>query len=204
MKIKQLLVLDTETSGIDPYKHGLISIGAVDLANPKNQFYGECELRTDAEVSQEAIRINGFTEKEMRDSSKQSVKDLLENFYSWASKFKIKIIAGRTPLFDFNFLKTESEKAGLKFPFHHRTIDLHSIHYAKCIELSCEIPLKDKYFSGLDLEECLKFIGINYERKAHNALEDAKLTAECFARILYGQSLLEEYKQFEIPSYLRK
>ncbi len=37
----------------------------------------------------------------------------------------------------------------------------------------------------------------------HNALTDAKLTAECFSRIVYGKNLLEEFKKFPIPEYLR-
>jgi inhibitor of KinA sporulation pathway (predicted exonuclease) len=57
--------------------------------------------------------------------------------------------------------------------------------------------------SNMGLGNILKFCGILYERKIHNALEDAKLTAECLSRILYGKNLFEDYKNSKIPEYLK-
>ena len=42
------------------------------------------------------------------------------------------------------------------------------------------------------------------EGTPHNALEDAKLTAECFSRIVYGKKLLNKYLEYEMPQYLIK
>jgi len=42
------------------------------------------------------------------------------------------------------------------------------------------------------------------EGKAHNALEDCRLEAECFSRLVYGQNLIQEYARFPIPKYLTK
>ena len=58
--------------------------------------------------------------------------------------------------------------------------------------------------SGMNLSEVLKFVGMEDNRKAHNALEDVKLTAECFYRIFYGKNLLHEFESFSIPDYLKK
>ena len=57
-----MIVVDVETSGLDDEKNSLLSIGAVDFYNPKNQFYGECRVREGAEVNPEALEVNGFTE----------------------------------------------------------------------------------------------------------------------------------------------
>ena len=35
------------------------------------------------------------------------------------------------------------------------------------------------------------------EGKPHNALQDAKLTAECFNRLVYGKNLLQEYAEIK-------
>ena len=40
------------------------------------------------------------------------------------------------------------------------------------------------------------------EGNPHNALEDSKLTAECFSRLLYGKNVFPKYSQFKIPRYL--
>ena len=75
----------------------------------------------------------------------------------------------------------------------------------------------DKDHSDMGLNNVLKFCGMEDPRrrighdgkrikegKAHNALEDAKLEAECFFRLIYGKNLLPEFKQFPIPDYLKK
>ena len=56
----------------------------------------------------------------------------------------------------------------------------------------------------MNLTEVLKFVGMQDNRIMHNALEDVKLTAECFYRIIYGKNLFAEFKEFQIPSYLKK
>jgi len=37
-----MVVVDVETSGLDPQKYAMLSIGAVDFENPERQFYAEC------------------------------------------------------------------------------------------------------------------------------------------------------------------
>lgn len=66
----------------------------------------------------------------------------------------------------------------------------------------------------MGLTNILEFCGMKDERislrdghvdrkgSPHNALEDAKLEAECFSRMAYGRNLLEEYKKFPLPDYL--
>ena len=56
----------------------------------------------------------------------------------------------------------------------------------------------------MNLTEVLKFVGMVDNRKDHNALEDVKLTAECFYRIIYGKNLFSEFEVFFIPDYLKK
>lgn len=39
-----MLIIDIEASGTNAHKHSILSIGAVDLQNPTNRFYGECKM----------------------------------------------------------------------------------------------------------------------------------------------------------------
>lgn len=54
------LVIDTETSGSDRRKHGLLSIGAISLHDPNLNYYGTCHLRDNAQISQADIKKNEF------------------------------------------------------------------------------------------------------------------------------------------------
>ena len=63
--------------------------------------------------------------------------------------------------------------------------------------------VKDNH-SDFTLGKVLNLCGIEDNRGSHNALEDAKLTAECASRMLFGKKLLDEYKKFSVPNYLIK
>jgi len=62
-----------------------------------------------------------------------------------------------------------------------------------------------QYVKKLDIKERTKVDNhgkILKKGRPHNALEDAKLTAECFSRIVYGKNLFSEYNQFKMPLHL--
>ena len=89
------------------------------------------------------------------------------------------------------------------FPDYHKIFDLHTlaqiIYYLK----NNNFFMKEDH-SDMGLTNTLEFCGMKDNRKAHNALEDAKLTAECFSRLVYGKSLFLEYAQFKISMELKK
>ena len=58
-----MIIIDVETTGLDPERCSLVSIGAVDFSCPERQFYGECQAWDGAEVSADALAINGFTKE---------------------------------------------------------------------------------------------------------------------------------------------
>ncbi|MBP9842806.1 MAG: hypothetical protein KBC62_02260, partial [Candidatus Pacebacteria bacterium] len=67
-----MLILDIEASGTDYEKHSIVSIGALDLQNPGNRFYGECRIWDGAHVMEDALKVNGFTEAQISDPTKES------------------------------------------------------------------------------------------------------------------------------------
>ena len=38
-----MIILDIETTGVNPEKHAIVSVGAVDFLNPSRTFYEECK-----------------------------------------------------------------------------------------------------------------------------------------------------------------
>ncbi|MCK4553221.1 3'-5' exonuclease [Candidatus Pacearchaeota archaeon] len=210
--------LDIETSGGNPVEHGIWQIGAVDL-NTMEEFLDESRIDDEEIVIEEALKVTGKTEKELRDKNKQSQKELLEKFFRWLEERRMKNLLCHLPEFDKGFLKYKAIKYFEKDPFwpdHHRAFDMHTIAQIKFLELNGKFLTKDDNNSDMGLKNILKLCGIedtrrsvregeiSREGKPHNALEDAKLTAECFSRLIYGKNLFPEYAKFEIPMELRK
>ena len=209
-----MIVVDIETSGnFDPERNGIWQIGAVEFDNPHNTFLQEARIDDEDNIEDSSLKVTGKTVKEFRDKSKQSQKQLLQNFFNWASKINNRtLVAFNTP-FDYGFLYLRAKKYGLEFPFSHRTFDLHVFAVARYFEIHKKLPIEEGK-SMMNLPKVIEFCGMKDKRiqlkdnkvvqegSPHNGLEDAKIEAECLSRILYGKNLILEYKEVVIPKYL--
>lgn len=210
-----MIILDIETSGLYPENYGIWQIGAIDSENPENFFIDECRIDDEDSVSDGALLVTGKTEAILRDENKQSCMELLEDFFKWCDNIELKNCICQNPVFDLGFINLKARKYGLKSPLHHRSFDLHSIAQLKYNQLKGNFFIKEDH-SEMNLPNILDFCGMKDERrivnekgiifggKEHNALEDCKITGECFSRIIFGKGLFGEFNKFEIPEYLIK
>lgn len=198
-----MIVVDLEMSGLNLMNCAIWQIGAVELEHPENTFIDEGSIADSDLVEQGALKVIGKTEEQLRDKKKQNEKELLFRFFKWASRIDSRILVCQHPQADFAFLEQRAWKHGLDFPFVHRAFDLHSMAQMKYFELKGKFLVKGAD-SEMGLRNTLELVGMKDPRKAHNALEDAKLTAECFSRIVYGKKLIKEYFEFKLPEYLEK
>jgi len=210
-----MIVLDIETSGLNPEENGIWQIGAFEIGNPDNYFLEEGRIDDDDKIGEGALLVTGKSRENLLDKTKQSQKELLIKFFEWCKNTEIKNCLCQNPQFDLGFITLKARKYGLEVPFHHRAFDLHSIAQVKYYQIKKKFLFKEDH-SGMSLPHTLEFCGMKDERrhvegdkidvkgKEHNALEDCKLTGECFSRIIYGKNLFDEFKKFEIPGYLRK
>lgn len=199
-----MLVVDIESSGLDPIKHGILSIGAVDLGRPDRIFYGECRLDSGKTADPAALDYNGFTIEQINDSSAQSQNQLIKKFARWVEGAKDKTIAGENPAnLDLPLLRPAYAQAKLIWPFGYRSIDLHSVSYHHHMIKGKSIKAVNQ-LSALSLDETLKYVGLDPEPKPHHGLTGAKLEAEAFSRLLRGKNLLAEYKHFKLPTHIKK
>jgi len=206
-------VLDIECSGGYPDRHGVWQIGAIELENPENQFLEEARIDDNDSVAEEALRIIGKTEEELRDRNKQSQKELITHFLEWMDSVNEKDILCHNPQFDQAFLRTKSLKYFNNDPFWpdlHRAFDLHSVAQVRFFEINKRFLIKEGH-SDMGLKNILNFCGIEDKRRGrttegepHNALEDCKLEGECFARLMDGKNLFPEFSGFEILDYLKQ
>ncbi len=210
-----MIVVDIETSGLDFNKCGIWQIGALEFESPKNTFLEDARIDDEDKIEEGALKVTGKTEGELRDKSKQSQKQMIEHLFEWMKSIKIKNFICENPQFDLGFITTKAKKYGLKPPYHHRCFDLHSIASLRYFQVNNQFLIKDNH-SDMSLPNTLRFCGIKDPRRKvegnkvlkqgtpHNALEDCKLEAECFSRLIYGKSLLKEFAKFKIPEYLLK
>ncbi|MBI4116709.1 3'-5' exonuclease [Candidatus Pacearchaeota archaeon] len=214
------IVLDIETSGLDRVKCGIWQIGAIDL-NTMEEFLEESRIDDDDFIEKDALVIIGKTEDELRDEEKISQQELLKNFFKWMAGRAMRNVLCQNPQFDISIIEIRAKKYGLKKPIQHRAFDLHSIAQAMHLKINDEFLIRpgkdtDGFESNMNLTNILNFCGLPDKRtqivdgkivqkgNAHNALEDCKLTAECFSRLLYGKNMFEEYSKYEVPEELKR
>ncbi len=194
-----MIAVDVEATGTEYEKHSMVSIGAVDLANPGRQFYEECRIWDGAHIMDEAMVINGFTHDEIKDPAKRSEGDVVHDFIAWAEEAEDRTFAGQNVSFDRDFIKAAARRAGhTDWPFAHRTIDTHSLAWMHMVKRGIVPPIAH-HRSGLDLDAILLYCGIPEEPTPHNALTGASSHAEVISRLLYDKKLLPDFAQFEIP-----
>ena len=203
-----MIILDIETTGLDPKKNSIVSMGAIDFSNPANQFYGECRIWKGAEVDQEALDINGFTLEQIKDPHKISLEELIIEFLTWAKTVKNSTIGGHNVWFDLGFLRDSIERTKIKgyetrTRFGSRNIDLHSEAYSNHMKRKFPVPIKNGR-TDLTADYAFVYVGLAIEPRPHNALIGAKMEAEALYRLIYGKNLLFEFKKFPIPKFLKK
>jgi len=196
-----MIIIDSETTGIDPAKHSVVSIGAIDFCNPTSQFYQECRMWKGAEILEQALAINGFTPEGVRDLKKKTLENVMREFLKWMETIEDQTIAGENPAFDRDFLKASAEKYSIIWTPGYRTIDLHAICYAHLLKREIKPPIKNKR-TNLITDDILNYVGLPAEPRPHNALTGAKMEAEAFSRLIYAKPLLKEFEKHPVPEYL--
>lgn len=193
-----MIIIDVELSGLDAEKDSIVSIGAIDFSNPKNQFYAECQIWPGAHVNQKSLEVNGFTEDEIRDTKKQTDGELVAAFITWALACPEHTFAGQNPYLDMEFIRNAAKRYHLDWPFAHRTLDQHTICYTNMIKQGIVPPVAN-HRTDLSSDTIMKYVGIPAEPHPHNALNGAKYCAEAISRMLYDRNILPEFKDFKIP-----
>lgn len=192
-----MIIVDIETTGVNPYLHGIASIGAVDFLKPDRQFYGECRIRDGVRINADSLNINDFTEDQLYDPTKISEKELLENFFAWTDDAENRTMSGHNPGFDLYFLLQACSANSVNFPLAQRTIDLHSVCLMHMMQNKIQIPVQKKR-SALNSDTVMKYVGLPTEPKPHNALNGALWEAEAFSRLLYGKKLFDRFFHYPL------
>lgn len=167
------LVLDTETTGLDPATGDrVIEIAAIEIVNliPTGQSF-HVLLDPEREVPEESTKVHGFTTEMLR--GKPKFADIAEEFLAFLAGDQI--VAHNAP-FDFGFLDAELVRAGRPALDRSRMVD--------------SLALAKKRFPGMpnSLDALCRRLGVdNSMRTSHNALLDVKLLAQVYLELMGGK-----------------
>jgi DNA polymerase-3 subunit epsilon len=167
------IVLDTETTGLDPYQgHRIVEIGCVELINriPSGGTY-HIYLNPERDIPPEAQAVHGLTAAFLSD--KPLFADVVDDFIGFVGDATLVI---HNAGFDLAFLNAELDRIKRPLLPRERTVDT--------------LTLARRRHPGgpnrLD-DLCARYGIDNSRRTKHGALLDAELLAEVYAELVGGR-----------------
>ncbi len=177
MKHLPMVVIDTETGGLDCNTDALLSIAAY---NPDTDisFYVQIKAADGMECGLIALDVNGLDPNEG-----ELETNAMTMFAKWLARQGEHVIAGANVKFDMGFIEKAFERVGLRYHLSNRVLDVQSMAFMAYALGKLDLPV----FSGIpkvSVDAILKTLGSQREEEKHSALEDAKLTSFAIESIL--------------------
>lgn len=202
--LRNIAVLDVETTGVNPERCAVLSVGMVTYRERPLEFYREYYPFDGAEVAEEALRINGFEPDKIARNPESDPKNVAGDVVSFMRKNGCNIISGENPSFDRDFVNAYAARYNAMFRLQRRTLDLQSVCISHMLSNGIDVPSKPDGSHDLVLDTILTFVGLGAEPRPHNALNGAKYEFEALCRLIYGKSVLAEFRDYEVPDTLLK
>jgi len=171
------IVLDTETTGLDPQQgHRIIEIGCVEIENRRltgNHYH--CYLNPDRQVDEAAVEVHGLTTEFLAD--KPRFEQIEQEFLDFVSGAELVI---HNAPFDIGFLDCELQQTNTP------NRDMAS----RCGILDTLVLAREKHPGQRNnLDALCKRYGVdNTQRDLHGALLDAEILADVYLIMTSGQS----------------
>jgi len=183
------IVLDTETTGLDPASgHRIVEIGCVEtIGGVRSGAVFHTYLNPCRDVPEAAQRVHGITDAFLKDKPLFSEK--VDEFLAFIAVSPLVI---HNASFDMRFINAELENHGFQAIHMERTIDTVAIARKK-------FPGSPASLDAL----CRRFEIDLSERTKHGALLDAELLAEVYLELLGGRQVtmaLEKEIEPAMPS----
>ena len=149
------VVVDIETTGIDPYKSKITEIGAIKVENNKIIGVYSKLINPEVTISKEIQELTGISNEIVKNELK--IQDVIGEFVDFCENY---ILVGHNIIFDYSFLKVNATKN--KINFEKKGVDTYFL--AK--------KLLEKKIKSKSLTSLCEFYKINRENK-HRAYDDA-------------------------------
>ena len=163
------VVLDTETTGLSAAKgHRIVEIGCIELKNqiPTNKTF-HCYLNPQRKVSEDAIKVHGYTDEFLSDKKKFS--DVVDDFLKFIENKKLII---HNAEFDISHINNELKLIGKPTISKDNVVD------------TLDIAREKFPGSSISLDAlCKRFRIDNSRRKFHTALIDCELLSKVYINL---------------------
>mgnify|MGYP001445383247 CR=1 FL=1 len=163
------VVLDTETTGLSVAKgHRIVEIGCIELKNqiPTNNTF-HCYLNPQRKVSEDAIKVHGYTDEFLADKKKFS--DIVDDFLQFIQNKKLVI---HNAEFDISHINNELKLIGKPTISRDNVVD------------TLDIAREKFPGSSISLDAlCKRFRIDNSRRKFHTALIDCELLSKVYINL---------------------
>ncbi len=181
---KDILLIDTEFTGLDAGKHDLIQLAAVLLdkktLKEKQAFNTYIKPLNWKNRDPESMAVNKISWEQLKDAP--TLKQALQKF---GKIFDLKnvILAYYVGINDILFLSTAYKKTKLNYPFDYHTFNIWGLFYAYLANKNRLTSKKD--FAGFGLESLVKMLKIKVDKnQLHDALVDCRLEAKILRKIV--------------------
>ncbi|MBE0368894.1 DNA polymerase III subunit epsilon [Pseudoalteromonas sp. MMG013] len=177
--LKRQIVLDTETTGIDPKSgHRIIEIGCVELVNRRltgNNFH--VYINPQRSIEEEAIDVHGITNEFLK--GKPLFQDVAHEFFEFIKGAELVI---HNAPFDVGFMDHEFAMLNQGYPLTH--------DYCEVLDtLVMARDLHPGQKNNLDAL-CRRYDIDNAKRTLHGALLDSEILADVYLGMTGGQKKL--------------
>jgi len=178
--IKKLIVLDTETTGLEVDQgHRIVEVGAVALADRKRtDLHFHSYLNPQRSIDEEAEKVHGLSMERL--STEPEFSEIAESFLEFVEG---SILVIHNAAFDLGFLNAELKRASSQYP---------------ALEEICDVEdtlllARNKFPGQRNSLDALanRFEVTGYDRSFHGALLDANILADVYMHLTGGQSKFE-------------
>jgi DNA polymerase III epsilon subunit-like protein len=183
--------LDCEFGGLDVERHDLTEVGVI-LTDARLQEEAEAQWRVRARpdrITPEAAAIFGYDEALWAQAP--GIRQVLGEIVEMLPKDRKVIPAGQNVRMDVLFLERAFKSCDIPYPFDYHVIDLATLYFSW--SLVAGEPAR-----AISLRQAATTAGLlGKDGVAHRALEDARLTLECFRHYI---ARLAPREPAEIPT----
>ena len=178
--IKKLIVLDTETTGLEVEQgHRIVEVGAVALADRRRtDLHFHSYLNPQRAIDEEAEKVHGLSLERL--TNEPEFAEIAESFLEFVEG---SILVIHNAAFDLGFLNAELKRVSSKYP---------------ALEEICDVEdtllmARNKFPGQRNSLDALanRFEIGGYDRSFHGALLDANILADVYIHLTGGQSKFE-------------
>jgi oligoribonuclease (3'-5' exoribonuclease) len=131
----KMVILDIETTGLDPIKNSMIELGAVitdENLTSITDMVTYVKLRENTVINKSAMEVNQINlNSQAYGLFAIDPRIAVFGFNSWVlsnCEGGKPFVAGWNPSFDVSFMRSYYKEYGLEWPFHYRMLDVQSIN----------------------------------------------------------------------------